>query len=103
MNTRVWASLYIQELFQVFIIEFDHSQRPNIYLVDMPFISCQLVRVMGKELLLKQVTKLEDISEVLALSKLKRLTIDNCKKVKNIEAIKEMKIQRLEIGGTTPR
>lgn len=55
-----------------------------------------------EELLLMQMTKLEDIDEILKLRNLKRLRIDNCKRVKNIDAIKMMKIPRLEIAGTTP-
>lgn len=55
-----------------------------------------------EELLLMQVTKLEDIEDLLQLRHLKRLRIDNCKRVKNIDAIKRMGIPQLEIVGTTP-
>jgi len=55
-----------------------------------------------EELMLMQATKLEDIDEILELKNLKSLRVDNCKKVKNIGAIKKMKIPKLQIVGTTP-
>ena len=55
-----------------------------------------------EELLLMQTTKLEDIDEILELEHLKYLRIDNCKRIKNINAIEKMKIPKLEIVGTTP-
>ena len=54
------------------------------------------------ELMLMQVTKLEYIEDILTLKHLKRLRIDNCKRVKNINAVKTMNIPKLEIVGTTP-
>lgn len=55
-----------------------------------------------EELLLMQATKLEDIADILELEHLKYLRIDNCKRVRNINSIKKMKIPKLEIVGTTP-
>ncbi|HWI93533.1 MAG TPA: hypothetical protein VNT20_19770 [Flavisolibacter sp.] len=55
-----------------------------------------------EELMLMQTTKLEDIEDLLTLKHLKRLRIDNCKRVKNIDAVKKMNIPKLEIRGTTP-
>ena len=55
-----------------------------------------------EELMLMQATKLEDIDAILKLKHLKRLRIDNCKHVKNINAVKNMGIPKLEIAGTTP-
>jgi len=54
-----------------------------------------------EELMLMQATKLEDIDDILELKHLKRLRIDNCKRVKNIGSIKKMNIPKLEIVGTT--
>ncbi|HYG40881.1 MAG TPA: hypothetical protein VD908_19790 [Cytophagales bacterium] len=55
-----------------------------------------------EELMLMQVTKLEDIGAVITLKHLKRLRVDNCKRVKNISSVKAMNIPMLEIVGTTP-
>ncbi|MBS0645224.1 MAG: hypothetical protein JSR97_01350 [Verrucomicrobia bacterium] len=55
-----------------------------------------------EELMLMQTTKLEDIEDLLTLKHLKRLRIDNCKRVRNISAVKRMNILKLEIVGTTP-
>jgi hypothetical protein len=55
-----------------------------------------------EELMLMQATKLEDIDDLLALKHIKRLRVDNCKRVKNINAVKTMNIPKLEIVGTTP-
>jgi hypothetical protein len=55
-----------------------------------------------EELLLMQTTKLEDIEDLLTLKHLKRLRIDNCKLVRNIDAVKKIKVPKLEIVGTTP-
>ncbi|SHF69230.1 leucine-rich repeat domain-containing protein [Flavisolibacter ginsengisoli] len=55
-----------------------------------------------EELMLMQTTKLEDIEDLLTLKHLKRLRIDNCKRVRNIRAVKRMNIPKLEIVGTTP-
>lgn len=55
-----------------------------------------------EELMLMQTTKLEDIEDLLTLKHLKRLRIDNCKRVRNISAVKRMNIPKLEIVGTTP-
>lgn len=55
-----------------------------------------------EELMLMQATKLEDIENILALNHLKRLRIDNCKRVRNISLVKKMNIPNLEIVGTTP-
>jgi hypothetical protein len=55
-----------------------------------------------EKLMLMQVTKLEDIEDILELKKLQYLRIDNCKRVKNIDAINRMNISDLEITGTTP-
>ncbi len=55
-----------------------------------------------EELLLMQATKLENIDDILELKHLKYLRIDNCRRVKNIDGIKKMKIAKLEIRGTTP-
>jgi len=52
--------------------------------------------------MLMQATKLEDIESLLTLKHLKRLRVDNCKRVKNINAVKKMNIPILEIVGTTP-
>jgi Leucine-rich repeat (LRR) protein len=67
-------------------------------------VSLNGLRVISglEELMLMQVSKLEDIEDLLELKNLKRLRIDNCKRVKNINAIKMMGIPRLEIAGTTP-
>ncbi len=54
------------------------------------------------ELMLMQVTKLEDIDDLLKVKHLNRLRIDNCKRIKNISAVKKMNIPNLEIVGTTP-
>jgi hypothetical protein len=55
-----------------------------------------------EELMLMQNTKLEEITAILGLKHLKRIRIDNCKHVKNIDALRKMKIPKLEIVGTTP-
>ena len=55
-----------------------------------------------EELMLMQATKLENIDDILELKHLKYLRIDNCRRVKNIDGIKKMKIPKLEIRGTTP-
>jgi hypothetical protein len=55
-----------------------------------------------EELLLMQLTKLEDINPIQQLTKLKYLRIDNCSKVQNIETIKRLGVPKLEIAGTTP-
>lgn len=55
-----------------------------------------------EELMLMQTTKLEDLEDLLTLKHLKRLRIDNCKRVRNISAVKRMNIPKLEIVGTTP-
>jgi Leucine-rich repeat (LRR) protein len=55
-----------------------------------------------EELMLMQTTKLEDIEDLLTLKHLKRLRIDNCKRVRNISAVKKMNVPKLEIVGTTP-
>lgn len=55
-----------------------------------------------EELMLMQATKLEDIENILALKHLKRLRFDNCKRVRDISAVKKMNIPKLEIVGTTP-
>jgi Leucine-rich repeat (LRR) protein len=56
-----------------------------------------------EELLLMQTTKLEDIEDLFKLRHLKYLRIDNCRKVKNISAVKKIGIPLLEIVGTTPK
>ena len=62
-----------------------------------------LLKISGLEvLMLMQVTKLEDIDDLLKLKRLKRIRIDNCKRVKNISAVKRMNVPKLEIRGTTP-
>lgn len=56
-----------------------------------------------EELWLMQATKLEDINDMLTLRNIKRLRIDNCKRVKNIDSVKMMGIPQLELVGTTPK
>lgn len=55
-----------------------------------------------EELMLMQIPKLEDIDDLLELKHLKRLQITNCKRIKNISAVKKMNIPKLILAGTTP-
>ena len=56
-----------------------------------------------EELWLAQATKLEDINDMLKLRSIKRLRIDNCKRIKNIDSVKMMGVPQLELAGTTPK
>ena len=55
-----------------------------------------------RELMLMQLTKLEDIQELRQLKKIEYLRIDNCRRITNINVVKEMFIPHIEIVGTTP-
>lgn len=56
-----------------------------------------------EELWLMQATNLEDVYDILTLKNIKRLRIDNCNRVKNINSVKMMGIPQLELAGTTPK
>jgi hypothetical protein len=55
-----------------------------------------------KELMLMQLTKLEDIKELGRLTQLRYMLVYNCRRVQSIDLVKKMGISKLEIVGTTP-
>jgi Leucine-rich repeat (LRR) protein len=54
-------------------------------------------------LLLMQATKLEDLTGIDKLPNLKQLRIDNCRNIKNIDIVADLKDIKMEIRGTTPK